>query len=251
MKITAHSSGRSRFEEDGNGTISLQHLNVKLWLKDQENLDLDPAISVFHSWIQQQQPGDDLLLDVADYRHMYGGPGIILIGHEADYSIDNADNRWGVRYNRKTSVEGDNQQKLGQAVRASLLAFERLQKDTRLKGKLNFNGTDVEITVNDRLLAPNREATRAALAPDFEAFSEVLFGGSEHSLLANEDSRRLLTIALKSARAFTVGELLENLSRASVPKHRPKDVDAGYARERNGNNTGFAAEAPARGEFAG
>ena len=251
MKIAAHNSSRSRFEEDENGTISLQHLNVKLWLKDQENLDLDPVIPVFHSWIQQQQPGDDLLLDVADYRHVYGGPGIILIGHEADYSIDNADNRWGVRYNRKTSVEGDNQQKLRQAVRAGLLAFERLQQDTRLKGKFNFSGTDVEITVNDRLLAPNREATRAALAPDFEAFSEVLFGGSEYSLSANEDSRRLLTIALKSARVFTVGELLENLSRASVPKHRPKDADAGYAWERNGNNCGFAAGEPAHGEFAG
>jgi len=250
MKITAHDSSRSRFEEDEIGNISLQHLNVKLWLKHQQNLDLDPVIPVFHSWIQQQQPGDDLLLDVADYRHVYGGPGIILIGHEADYSIDNADNRCGVRYNRKTSVEGDNQQKLTQAVQAGLFKCERLQEDTRLKGNFSFNGTDIEITVNDRLLAPNREATRAALAPDFQAFSGVLFGGSEYLLSANEDSRRLLTISLKSARVFTVGELLENLSRASVAKHRPRDADSGYAWERNGNNRGFVAEAPAGGEFA-
>src|SRR5260370_24044056 len=89
-------------------TINLQHINVKLVLKDSDSLDhgrdLDPVIPVFHSWIQQQA-FDELLLDVADYRHVEGGPGILLIGHEADYSLDNTDNRLGVRYNRKRSEE--------------------------------------------------------------------------------------------------------------------------------------------------
>ena len=29
------------------------------------------------------------------------GPGVMLIGHQADYSVDNTDDRLGVRYNRK------------------------------------------------------------------------------------------------------------------------------------------------------
>src|SRR5260370_36689112 len=160
-------------------TINLQHINVKLLWKDSEALDhgrdLDAVIPVFHSWIQQQS-FDELLLDVADYRHVLGGPGIVLIGHEADYSLDNTDNRWGVRYNRKTAMHGDNQKRLKQAARAALTACQRLQQDGRLK--LYFKGDEIEIFVNDRLLAPNHEETRDALTPDFQRFAEPLFEGS-------------------------------------------------------------------------
>ena len=55
--------------------VDLQHINVKLLLSNAEDLDLDGVIPVFHSWIQDQVT-DELLLDVADYRHVYGGPGI-------------------------------------------------------------------------------------------------------------------------------------------------------------------------------
>ena len=63
---------------------------------------------MFHSWIQEQV-GEGLLLDVADYRHVHEGPGVILIGYEGNYSVDNTDNRLGVRYNRKAALDGNNQ----------------------------------------------------------------------------------------------------------------------------------------------
>ena len=211
-------------------TINLQHINVKLLWKDSEALDhgrdLDPVIPVFHSWIQQQS-FDELLLDVADYRHVLGGPGILLIGHEADYSLDNTDNRLGVRYNRKASLDGDNQGRLAQAALAALSAAQRLQEDTRLDEKLYFNGRDIEIFVNDRLLAPNTAATRDVLSEVFQEFSDRLFGGTEYSLSFGSDPRRLLAVALKASRAFTVGELLENLRPSLLPgtgdltKHGP------------------------------
>src|SRR6266436_9799720 len=122
--------------------VDLQHINVKLLLSNAEELELDGVIPVFHSWIQAQV-SEELLLDVADYRHVHGGPGIVLIGHEADYSLDNTDNRWGVRYNRKTAARGDNQERLKQAARAALLAGQRLQQDGRLK--LYFKGDEIEI----------------------------------------------------------------------------------------------------------
>ena len=189
----------------------LQHINVKLLLKDPQDLDLDPVIPVFHSWIQGQVC-EELLLDVADYRHVHGGPGIVLIGHEADYSLDHTDNRWGVRYNRKATLTGSNQKKLDQVARAALAASQRLQEDIRLDGKLSFNGHDIEIFVNDRLLAPNREQTRQTLQPDFYAFAEKLFGGSDYSLSFGEDPRRLLTVFLKAARPIAVEALLETLA---------------------------------------
>jgi hypothetical protein len=220
-------------------TINLQHVNVKLLLKDSEALDhghdLDPLIPVFHRWIQEQN-FDELLLDVADYRHVQSGPGILLIGHEADYSVDNTDNRLGVRYNRKAVLDGNNQERLAQAAQAALTAAQRLQEDTRLDGRLYFNGQDIEIFVNDRLVAPNTPATRDALNAEFQAFSERLFGGSEYSLSFGSDPKRLLAASLKASRAFTVGELLENLRSATVAndkgasKHGPTGVVPDYDR---------------------
>jgi hypothetical protein len=206
-------------------TIELQHINVKLLLKDSESLDhgrdLDPVIPVFHNWIQQQS-FDELLLDVADYRHVQAGPGLLLIGHEADYSLDNTDNRLGVRYNRKAILAGTNQERLAQATRAALTAAQQIQEDTRTNGKLNFNGHDIEIFVNDRALAPNTAATREALNAEFQAFSSRLFRGSEYSLAFGEDPRRLLAVSLKASRAFTVGELIENLKFAQAAENLSK-----------------------------
>src|SRR5205807_2486817 len=85
--------------------IELQHINVKLLLEGGD--DLDPVIPIFHSWIQNQ-PFGELLIDVADYRHVHHGPGIVLIGHEADYSLDQTDGRLGLRYNRKAPLPGSN-----------------------------------------------------------------------------------------------------------------------------------------------
>jgi len=220
--------------------IELQHINVKLLLKDSEALDhsrdLDPVIPVFHSWIQEQS-FDELLLDVADYRHVQGGPGILLIGHEADYGVDNTDNRLGVRYNRKTAVAGTNQNRLAQAALAALTALVRIQEDMRLGGKLSFNNHDIEVLVNDLALAPNTAATREVLNAEFQAFSERLFGGGEYSLSFGDDPRRLLAVSLKASRAFTVGELIENLQSApaaqDLAKLGPGSVVPDWREERN------------------
>jgi len=77
---------------------------------------------------------------------------------------------------------------------------------------LRFNGQDVEIFINDRLLAPNVDATRAALKPEFDSFAAKLFGGSDYALSYNADPRRLLSVSLKACRPFTVADLLVNLA---------------------------------------
>src|SRR5271170_6865298 len=99
--------------------MEIQHVNVKLFLGDAGKVDLEALVPVFHSWIQKQ-PAGELLLDVADYRHIRSGPGVILIGHEGNYSLDNTDGRLGVRYNRKAELEGTNQDRLAQATHAAL-----------------------------------------------------------------------------------------------------------------------------------
>jgi hypothetical protein len=202
---------RSILEEEV--AVELQHVNVKLLLENPEDLNFDVVITVFHSWIQDQVC-EELLLDVTDYRHVQHGPGVVLIGHEADYAIDNTDGRLGIRYNRKAPLEGSNQDRLAQAVRAALAAAERLQQDTRLDGKCNFNGRDFEIFINDRLLAPNTPEARQALEPEFEIFAPDLFGGVKHTMTFESDRRRLFGATIKAEQRVSVADLLESLSRA-------------------------------------
>src|SRR5579872_5362414 len=131
-----------------NSQMQLQHVNVKLLVRNPEEVDLEPLIPVFHGWIQNQI-GEGLLLDIADYRHVDAGPGVVLIGHEGNYSVDNTDHRLGVRYNRKAALDGSNQERLRQAARAALSACERLEAEPLLGGKLRFNGQEIEISIND------------------------------------------------------------------------------------------------------
>lgn len=191
--------------------INLQHVNVKLLAKDGESVDLEPLIPVFHRWIKDQV-FDELLLDVADYRHVHEGPGVVLIGHQANYSVDNADGRLGVRYNRKAPLQGTNQDRLVQAARAALRAFHRLEAEVDLKGSLRFNGHDIEMFINDRLMAPNRDDTRAAVKPEFDAYVRMLLRGSDYSLSHGSDPRALFGMHLKSSQSFSVDDLLANLA---------------------------------------
>ena len=190
--------------------MELQHVNVKLLLKNSGEIDLEPLIPVFHAWIQEQG-WDELLLDVADYRHVYAGPGVILIGHEANYSVDNSGNRPGVRYNRKAALEGSNQDRLKQAAVAALKACQRLEADPHLDAKFRFNGQEIEISVNDRLLAPNKPATREAIQPDLAPFLAELFAGSEYSRSYEDSPRDLFSVSIKSSGTFSVQDLLQNL----------------------------------------
>src|ERR1700693_4077821 len=134
-------------ERKGPQRMQLQHVNVKLLVQNPEGANREPLIPVFHSWIENQN-GDELLIDVADYTHVPAGPGIVLIGHQGNYSVDNTGDRLGVRYNRKAACEGGNQDCLAQAARAALTACQRLEAEPRLDGKFRFNGQDIEIFIN-------------------------------------------------------------------------------------------------------
>lgn len=193
-------------------TIELQHVNVKLPVKPGAAIDLASAVPIFHRWIQAQLC-DELLLDVADYTHVPDGPGIVLIGHEANYALDNSDGRLGVRYNRKAPLPGTNQERLQQATRSALRAFARLQQDL----KLDLNGREIEIFINDRLLAPNTVRTRTAAEPEFQRLLSKLWVGVDYSLTYPTEPRRLFGVRAQVAREFSLEELLENLGNEFTP----------------------------------
>ena len=192
--------------------MNLQHVNVKLMVDSPTEADLALLIPIFHAWIQSQV-FEELLLDVADYRHVPAGPGVVLIGHQANYSVDNAGNRLGIRYNRKAELEGNNRNRLAQAARAALVACQRLEAEPTLAGKFGFSGRELEIFINDRLLAPNSGPTFEEARPDLQQFAERLFGGSQYSLSHNRDPRKLFGVSLRASDSFPLATLLNNLEK--------------------------------------
>ncbi len=200
--------------------MEFQHINVKLLLQNAEDIDLEALIPVFHSWIQDQA-GSELLLDVADYRHVRSGPGVILIGHQGNYSLDNTGVRWGVRYNRKAVLEGTNQDRLAQAAQAALAACQRLETDPRLGGTIQFDGREMEVFINDRLLAPNTPETRAAADAEFRTFFCTLFADTDYAASYSPDPRSLLSIRARASQPFDTTALLDNLNLlAPASSHR-------------------------------
>jgi hypothetical protein len=200
--------------------MEFQHVNVKLFLKNPEEVDLEFLIPVFHSWIQEQS-GSELLLDIADYRHVRSGPGVVLIGHEGNYSVDNTDDRLGVRYNRKAPLEGSNQDRLTQATDAALRACQRLESDPRLAGTVRFGGHEIELFINDRLLAPNSVSTRAAVEEELRPFLSRLLAAGEYSLLCQDDPRSLLSVRITTSQTFDTATLLNNLY-SLAPASQPR-----------------------------
>lgn len=187
--------------------MNVQHLNIKFYLENSEPANLADFGAVFNSWIQKQRL-DELLIDVADYLHVHHGPGIMLIGHEADYSLDHRAGRLGLLYNRKAQLEGTTQEKLAQAVGAALAAAQILEKENGLK----FSGSELQVIVNDRLLVPNTTETFDALEPDLKTFFSRLYPGANYVLTHNADSRERFTVDVKTASKFDVDTLFKNIS---------------------------------------
>lgn len=179
--------------------MNLQHVNIKIFAR-QADIDLTDAIPIFHRWIQDcAMP--ELLIDVADYKHVPDGPGIMLIGHEADYSLDETDGRLGLLYNRKVPIEGDAQEALRQAFCSAVVAAKKLVEDPAFAGKLCFDYGDVEVIVNDRLIAPNDEATLQALRPEIERFFNGIYGEGLFTLTHVGEPRDRFEIEVKAKNA--------------------------------------------------
>ena len=117
--------------------MNVQHINIKIFAQEPAAIDLGDAIPIFHRWIQDKV-SDELLIDVADYQHVPGGPGVLLVSHEAHYALGHDSGRLGLLYNRRTAVEGTTQEKLQLSYDAALAACKRLEEEPPFRGKLKF-----------------------------------------------------------------------------------------------------------------
>ena len=166
--------------------MDLQHIALKIFVDGDLTTDWEQFINVFHGWVAAQSM-PEMMIDVADYRHVPNGPGVVMTGHEADYYMDNTGGQPGLRYVCKVAVEGSNQDRIQKAFAAASSACTRLESE--LSG-LKFSRTNFELTINDRACAPNNEATRSYLSSELPGLLGSVLG-SEPKLEIQQDERKL------------------------------------------------------------
>lgn len=176
--------------------MEVEHINIKIFARELAPADLAGAIPVFHRWIQQNATGE-LLIDVADYRHVPEGPGVMLIGHEAHYALGPNGGRLSLVYNRRTRLDGSIREKLEQAYAAALAACKRLEQEPEFRGKLSFDEGDVEVIFNDRALTPNTDETYEALRVELESFFASRWGPGAFVLEKTGEPRERLTVRVR------------------------------------------------------
>jgi len=144
--------------------MDLYKIGVKIFVSNPQAIKLRDFIGVFQGWIQQQKVEGHQLIDVHDYSHVENGPGILLVAHEGNFSMDQAGGRLGLFYYRKRPLGGGFEANLKNVLRTALDACKALESETALKG-IKFKTDEVLVVANDRLLAPNDAATRSKLEP--------------------------------------------------------------------------------------
>jgi hypothetical protein len=166
----------------------LEHVNVKIFAHEASGFDLARVVPVFHRWIQSRT--DSFLpIDVADYRHVPAGPGVMLIGHHANVSLDLREGRLGLLYNRKSATGAPPEDQITQTYEAALSLCERLEQEPELKNSLRFTRGNIEIVINDRLLSPNTTETHLRLLPFIEAACRRIFAGAEFTVTRHGQPR--------------------------------------------------------------
>jgi hypothetical protein len=141
----------------------VDRIGVKFYAENPAEVRPERFIGLFHTWIQRHTvPG--LLIDVADYAHVPEGPGVMIIGHEADYAIDLAEGRPGVLYQRKRDGEGSFEDRLRFALETAHKAASEIEADASV-GVLRFDRDEVVVRVLDRRRLPNDDASVVAIGP--------------------------------------------------------------------------------------
>lgn len=144
--------------------MDLYKIGVKIFVANPQVVDIHDFISVFHGWIQGQKIEGHQLIDVHDYSHVENGPGILLVAHEGNFSMDQEGGRLGLFYYRKQRLHAGLEANLKSVLQTALQACKLLESEPALNA-IKFKTDEVLVVTNDRLLAPNDAATRAKLEP--------------------------------------------------------------------------------------
>ena len=188
--------------------MNAHKLQLKIYATPESAKAVEPEalIPVFHGWIKEHVL-PEMVIDVANYDHVPEGPGVVLIGHGSDYFMDEGEGRLGLLANRKRAGVAAGE-RLGDLARRTLHVASLLEKEPSLGGKLKFATGELLFRVNDRLAAPNSDATFASLEGELEALGKQLFAGP-FELAREGGPKELFAVRFKSAANVPLATLLE------------------------------------------
>jgi hypothetical protein len=190
--------------------MSIERFCIKFFTRPGPGLDEASFIDIFHEWIRLKKLGG-ILLDVADYRHVPKGPGVMLITHEINFAMDHADGRFGLLAQRKLGQGRSHGERLLELLRATVALGAQLESHPRIQGKLSFEAGVFEYISNDRLAAPNDDATFVALQPDLAAAAALIYPNRGVSIRRVQNDPRARLTAVVDAGTLTITELLETV----------------------------------------
>jgi hypothetical protein len=149
----------------------------------------------FHDWIRGSAFGDDVMIDVADYAHVRGGPGVLLVCHEGHYVVDHSRGASGLSYHRRRgpqaadAVEGPRT-----GLRRLLRAAAKLVDDPRFDPPVQLDLGALEVRVLDRLRVANDDAGWALVSAPLSAAITELWGSEPALERISADPRQPLTV---------------------------------------------------------
>jgi len=195
--------------------LDAHQITVKLYADESCRIHPDAAVAIFHRWIQEERLKDEIPIDVADYRHVGHGPGVVLVCHAANYALDGMNDpngRPGLSYSRKRVSAGDPATHLEGAFYAALTACRFLEEEPTLKGVLKFRVDEVSFRIRNRLLAPSTSAYAKTLEETLHPFLDRLYRGCERiTLEADADSKNLLSATARVQKPPDAEVLLSRL----------------------------------------
>jgi len=186
-----------------------EKLQVKFFAKPNAAFDIEVVVPVFHRFIREHA-FDELMIDVADYKHVKNGPGIALIGDANDYFLDEGEGRPGLLFSRKRHGAGP-EGRVREAFARALKACTLLEAAPELGGKLTFATDEVLLRLPDRLHAPNDDAGFAEAARDVSPLLDKLYGAGAYSIARGAAAPEPLSLRVKAKAAPALSALLASL----------------------------------------
>lgn len=190
--------------------MDLQQINIKVYTTEDSTINYTNFIKVFNRWMEEADSDD--YLNYADYSHVDAGPGVLLILKQVNYSIDNAFDEPGLLYNQKHDVQGENADKIRDALVETLSKCELLETSEELENAIHFNGSDILFMINNRNLAPNTADTAASIQSDLEPVLQKMYGDNDFTIeRTSEDSRERFAVRISAKSEKSISDLLSNL----------------------------------------
>ena len=173
-------------------------LSVKLLIQNAEDVDLKQFVPIFQRWIQQHTV-EGMLIDVADYKHVPNGPGVILISHEGDYALSMTNGQPGVSYTYKQIAEDTLEGVLSTAFRRVTQAVNALADESL---NLDVDTSSVQVTFVDRLNFPSGGDLLEDVSVSVQSAVDSFYGGGAFTVIQT-DPRLPLTLQVTAEGVVT------------------------------------------------